>query len=118
MDKNVIIMKSYLLIICAKFIYSIAGIFSKLASGEEFLSYKFCIYYLIVILILGIYAILWQQVLKNMDLSTAMLFKPLALVLSIMWATLLFKETVSIKMIVGIVIIVVGIIIAGLKDEK
>ena len=109
--------KYYLIIICAKIIYSLTSIFSKLASREIFLSKNFCIYYLVIILVLGIYAVMWQQALKHIDLSVAMLFKPISLVLIVIWAYLFFRETVSLKMIIGILFILAGIVLVGNCDE-
>ena len=109
--------KYYFLLILSKFIYSLTSIFSKMASKEVFLSRMFCVYYAIVIFILGIYAIIWQQALKKVPLSIAMLFKPLALVLSILWAVILFSETMNFKLVIGITIIIIGIIVAGAEYE-
>lgn len=58
-------MNKYVLLHLLLFFYSFCGVFSKLASANEFLSFKFCLFYGISIIILGIYAILWQQILKN-----------------------------------------------------
>ena len=52
-------------------VYSMSGIFSKLASGEPFLSLKFCLYYGGVIAILGVYALGWQQIVKRLPLTVA-----------------------------------------------
>lgn len=109
--------KYYILIILAKFVYSLTSIFSKLASRELYLSKSFCFYYIIIVLILGIYAIMWQQALKYIDLSIAMLFKPISLVLIVIWAYLFFGETVSLKMIIGIFFILAGIVVVGNDDE-
>lgn len=109
--------KYYILLICSKFIYSLTSVFSKLASREVFLSKKFYIYYIAMILILCMYAILWQQVLKHIDLSIAMLFKPISLILIVLWACLFFHETVSLKMLIGILFILVGIVFVGESDE-
>ncbi len=109
--------KYYILIIGAKFIYSLTSVFSKLASRETFLSKNFCIYYFIIILILGIYAVMWQQALKHIELSIAMLFKPISLVLIVIWAYLFFGETVSLKMIIGMLFILAGIAVVGKCDE-
>ena len=109
--------KYYILIICAKFIYSLTSVFSKLASREIFLSRSFCIYYFIIILILGIYAVMWQQALKHIDLSVAMLFKPISLILIVIWAYLFFGEPVSLKMIIGMLLILAGIAVVGKCDE-
>ena len=47
-------------------IYSMSGICSKLAAGQKFLSFKFCLYYGLIIVLLGFYAIGWQQIIKRM----------------------------------------------------
>ena len=46
------------------FMYSCCGIFSKLAGTQDFFSLQFFIYYGIVLLILFVYAILWQRIIK------------------------------------------------------
>lgn len=117
MIKHIDKIKYYILIICSKFIYSLTSIFSKLASRETFLSRNFCIYYFIIILILGIYAVIWQQTLKHVDLSIAMLFKPLSLVLIVIWAYIFFGETVCLKMIIGMFFILAGIVVVGNCNE-
>ena len=52
-------------------LYSMSEICSKKAAGESFLSVRFCLYYGTVILLLGVYAIGWQQVIKRIPLTTA-----------------------------------------------
>lgn len=54
-------------------VYSTSGILSKLAAGVDFLSIEFCLYYGGVLLLLGFYAIGWQQILKRLPLTTAFL---------------------------------------------
>lgn len=62
---------------------------------------------------MGIYAVLWQQVLKSLPVSVAMANKPVALVLSLFWSVILFKEHISLKMFVGILLILCGVFIIG-----
>ena len=57
--------KDYILLHTLLFLFSFCSIFSKLAASYEFLSLQFCLFYGISIMILGIYAILWQQILKK-----------------------------------------------------
>ena len=71
-----------------------------------------------IILILGIYAILWQQVLKKVPLSVAMANKPVALILSLLWAFFLFKEALSVKVLFGIALIIAGVILIGVKNDR
>ena len=50
-------------------VYSISSVVSKLASGRELFSVEFLLLYGLDILVLGIYALLWQQVIKKFELS-------------------------------------------------
>ena len=97
------------------FIYSLSSIFSKLAAGQVFLSVRYVLCFCGIIAVLGVYAILWQQVLKHIPLSVAMANKPIALVLSLVWAFLLFGESFTAKTVIGIAIIFAGIVIIGVK---
>lgn len=106
----------FLLMYAAFFIYSLSSIFSKLASRETFLSLPYILCFGGIIFILGLYAVLWQQVLKKIPLSVAMANKPVALVLSLLWAFLLFKEQLSLKVILGVVLMLGGIIVIGGDD--
>lgn len=100
------------------FIYSLSGIFSKLASMQDFMSVKYIFCFGAIIFILGIYAVLWQQVLKKIELSVAMANKPIVLILGTVWAVLFFNEEISTKFVVGMILIFVGILIVSLEKNK
>lgn len=97
--------------------YSTGGIFSKLASKELFLSLEFCLFYGIVIMILGIYAIVWQQVLKHFTLTTAFCNKAISVIWGMVWGRLFFDESITINMIIGAVIVMIGVIMVVKADE-
>lgn len=99
-------------------VYSLSGICAKLASSENFLSVKFCLFYAGIIFILGIYAICWQQILKHMPLTTAFCNKAVSIVWGILWGTLFFNETVKWNMILGGVIVIIGVILVVTSDEQ
>ena len=101
----------------AFFIYSLSGIFSKLASKHDFLSLPYILCFVGVIFILGFYAILWQQVLKKLPLSIAMSNKPFVLVFGTLWAVLLFGEIIGVKFFIGIAIIIAGLFVMGAENE-
>ncbi len=109
--------KYYFLLIAAIAIYSITSIFSKLSSQYTFLSKEYIVFFLLIILFLGFYAILWQQILKHIDLSVAISFKPIVLVFNTIWAYLFFFEKVLIKNIIGLCIILIGVSIIALHNE-
>ena len=98
-------------------IYSFAGICSKLASGEDFLSLKFCMYYAGLIAFLGIYAIGWQQIIKKLPLTTAFANKAVTVVWGIIWGITLFHETVSVGKIIGAVFVIAGVILFAFSGE-
>ena len=69
----------------------------------------------------AIYAVLWQRAIKKFDLSFAFANRSVYLIWSQVWAVIIFKESLSVWNIVGMVIIVVGVVIvqlANAKDEK
>ena len=109
---------SFFLMYAAFFIYSLSMIFLKLASKQAFLSARDIFCFAGAVIVLGIYALLWQQVLKNIPLSVAMSNKPVALVFSLAWAFFLFEEKMSVKTIVGVAFILVGIVAVGVDDRR
>ena len=68
------------------------------------------------ILLLGIYAIIWQQVLKRVSLVTAISFRGIVVILSLVWAVIIFRETVTLPNIIGSAVIVAGIYIVALDE--
>ena len=98
-------------------IYTLSTVFAKFASGQEFMSFKFILYYGLEMLILAIYAIVWQQLIKKFDISVAYANKAMGLLWSIVWAILIFNETITIKNIIGVIIVIIGTIIVNSEDE-
>lgn len=98
-------------------IYTLSTVFAKFASGQEFLSFKFILFYGIEMFILGIYAIIWQQLIKKFDISIAYANKAIGLLWSIVWAILIFKDVVTIKNIIGVIIVIIGTIIVNSENE-
>ncbi len=99
-------------------IYSVSGICSKLAAGEPFLSIKFCLYYMAIILLLGFYAIGWQQIIKRLDLTTAFANKAVTVVWGIIWGLVFFKESITVWKIVGAAFVIGGIVLFSISDRK
>ena len=100
--------KSYILLYGSFLIYSLSSICAKLASGQE-LPVKVLVFIGLEILCLGIYALVWQQVLKRFSLVTAMASKGIVVIINLIWSVLLFQETITIYNVAGAVIIIGGI---------
>ena len=92
-------------------IYSMSGICSKMASQQDFLSFKFCLFYAIIIFLLGFYAIGWQQIIKRLPLTTAFV------VWGIIWGAVFFHESITVGKVIGAALVIVGVVIYARADE-
>ena len=98
--------------------YSIAGILSKFAAGESFLSYKFCVLYGLIIFILFAYSLFWQQIIKKLDLTLAFANKSVTVVWGVIWGFILFNESINMGKLAGALIIITGVVIFSLADRR
>ena len=97
-------------------VYSISGVMSKNAAKYPFLSFKFILFYGGLIVILGLYAIAWQQILKRIPVTTAYANKALMAIWTLLWGKLFFNEAITWGKVIGILIIICGVIL--LSTEK
>ena len=100
------------------FIYSINSIVAKLASGQESFSMAFILLYGLEVAILGIYALLWQQIIKKFELSVAYANKAVVLIWAMVWGSVLFKEQITLPKVAGILLVIAGIVILNSKKEE
>lgn len=107
----------YLTIQFAVSVYSFSGVAGKMASGHRFLSLPFMMFFGLEIMCLGLYAIMWQQIVKRFDLSLAYVNRSLSLLWSLLWSVLLFKEHITVQNMLGAVIIICGVIIVNTAGE-
>lgn len=115
MRKNV---KTYILLHILLLFYSGAGICSKLAAGQSFLTFNFIVLYLLLLLIMFFYALMWQQILKKMELVTAYANKAVTIFWGLVWGRLLFNESITFYKILGVIIIVFGVYMVVTGEEK
>lgn len=109
--------KDYVLLHILILLFSFSSVFSKLASGHDFLSFEFCLFYGLAIFILGIYAILWQQILKKFTLTTAFLNKAVTVIWGIVLGYIILGEGIKLNMIIGAIIVLIGVCIVVKDDE-
>lgn len=110
--------KDYLFLHLTMLLMSFTGVISKFASQYEFLSLPFILCYGALILVLGIYAVLWQQILKKIDLSVAYANKSIVTIWGLIWSMLFFNEIITLKTIIATICIIVGIIFFNKEEEK
>ncbi len=112
-DKKKITIQSVLALQGIVAIYSLAGAAGKVASAYNFLSPGFILFYGMEILLLGLYAILWQQIIKRFDLSVAYANRAVALLWSMLWAVAFFHEKLTPANMLGILIVMAGTMVVN-----
>jgi drug/metabolite transporter (DMT)-like permease len=108
--KNIVILQ------CVVVIYTISSLMSKKASASEGDIIQFLFWFGMEFVVLGIYAILWQQVIKRFELSVAYANRSMAVVWSMVWAVIFFHDTITVKNIIGVCLVVIGTIIVNTEE--
>ena len=98
-----------LALIGVNFIYACTGICTKMASRYDMLSWPYLLWMAGAVGVIGVYAILWQQIIARIPISTAYMFKGTGLIFGLLFAHLLFGEQITVYNIIGAAIIVTGI---------
>ncbi len=110
--------KPYILLHLILLFNSVGGICSKTAAGKPFLSLEWILLYGLLIFIMAVYALLWQQVLKMLPLNVAYANKAVTVVWGIMWGVMLFNETITLNNIIGAVIVIAGAVLMMTGGDK
>lgn len=96
-------------------VYSLSGFFTKLASRYDFLTLPYDVCLIGALMVLGIYAVLWQVILKRMPLSVAYPFRSLGVVYGLAIAGLAFSEPITWQNLIGGAIVMFGLFVLTKK---
>lgn len=112
-------------------IYSFTSLAQKLASSylpegadslQELLTQLFNVKLIasgaLVVTLLGVYALLWQQVIKRFELSVAYANKAVTLLWALVWGILIFHEEITVGKVNGIVVVMLGIYVLNTGKEQ
>lgn len=98
-------------------IYTISSVMSKEASASGGNLLRFLFFFGMEFVMLGVYALLWQQIIKRFALSVAYANRSMSVVWSMVWAVIFFHDTITIQNIAGVVLVVAGIWIINTDTE-
>lgn len=104
-------------LVAINLLYACVSIFTKYASQQEFMSWNYTVGLIGAIGVMGLYAVLWQQILKRIELSLAYMFKGTSIVFVMLLAYILFGEQITWNNIVGAIIIISGIVLYANSAE-
>lgn len=101
--------------VAAVAVYSLSGFFTKLASRYDFLTLPYDACLVGALIVLGIYAVLWQIILKLMPLSVAYPFRSLGVVYGLAIAGFAFSEPITWQNLIGGAIVMFGLFVLTKK---
>ena len=111
-------LKNIILLQLIVIIYTVNSIIAKFATGAKPLSLGFFAFYAVEVAVLGVYAICWQQMIKRFDLSIAYANRSMAILWTALWSVVIFHESLSVKQIIGIVLVVIGTVTVNIQTDK
>lgn len=92
-------------------VYSLSTVAANLASKYDFLSLNYIFFFGMEFLVLAVYAIIWQQMIKKFQLSIAYANKALTLLWSMLWNIIIFKYTITGLKVAGVIMVVIGVMV-------
>lgn len=110
--------KRYVLLNVLLLLFSLSSVCSKLAAQEEFMSFRFIMMYGFVVMLLGIYAIFWQQIIKSMPLTMAYANRAITVFWGMLWGLIIFKEQITPGKVAGAALVIAGIILFAVSDKE
>lgn len=98
-------------------LYALSDVCSKAAAGTMFFSTEFLVLYGAILVLLAVYALGWQQVIKHLPLTTAYANRAITILWGMFWGCVLFGESITIGKVVGAIIIAGGIYLYVSADD-
>ncbi|MEA5019332.1 MAG: DMT family transporter [Gordonibacter sp.] len=99
-------------------LYSLTDLFGKAAAGFSFTDARFFLCYGGVLLVLFVYAIGWQQLIKRLPLTTAFANKAITVFWGLVWGVLFFQEELTPLKVIGAGIVVAGVVLFSRADNE
>lgn len=109
--KNIILLQAIIII------YTVSSVMAKLTSASKDEPMKGFLFFCLEFLLLVVYAVFWQQMIKRFELSVAYANRSMAILWSMIWAVVFFHDKITIRNVLGVLLVLVGTIIVNM-DAK
>lgn len=106
-----------LLLQLAVLLFACSSLLMKLAGRYAILSWPWIGLYGASLCVTGVYAVLWQQFLKRMTLTTAYANRCMTMLWSMVFGAAIFGETIRWNMIAGVAVITCGVYLVVTGDD-
>ena len=97
------------------FLYALGSVVGKRAASYEWGSTPFLLFYGIVIATFGLYALVWQRLMRYIPLTTAYANRSIMVFWGMIFGYCFFDELVTIGKLVGILLTACGLVLFSLE---
>lgn len=112
-----VLVKNYVFLHLSIALYSVTSVLAKAAANYKFLSVPYILIFGGMILVLGIYALLWQQAIRPFKASVAYSNKSVTTIWVLIASALIYREGISIRNLIGTILIILGVIMVSSENE-
>ncbi|HIR76214.1 MAG TPA: EamA-like transporter family protein [Candidatus Choladousia intestinipullorum] len=113
--------KDYVFLHLSVMMFSFTSVFSKFASKElntgGMKNPRLYLFLFLMFLVCFLYAFCWQKIIKKFDLNIGFANRSVYLLWSQLWAVAIFGEHLTVRNIIGLMIVLAGVIIVSLSAE-
>ena len=113
--------KDYLFLHLSVMMFSFTSVFSKFASRElnagGIKNPKLYLFLFLMILVCMLYALCWQKIIKKFELHIGFANRSVYLLWSQIWAVTIFQEHLTVRNIIGLLVVLTGVIVVSLNAE-
>lgn len=92
-------------------LYSLTDLCGKAAASFDLHDPRFYLLYAALLVVLGLYALGWQQVIKRLPLTTAFSNRAVTVFWGLVWGVIFFHEELSVLKVVGALVVIVGVVL-------
>ena len=111
--------KDYFLLHLCVMIFSFTSVFAKAAANSYnnggFMNPRLYLFAFLMLAVCVVYAFFWQKVIKNVDLHVGYANRTVYLIWGQIWAITIFGEHLSLKNVIGLIIVFIGVLIVTLN---
>jgi drug/metabolite transporter (DMT)-like permease len=105
--------RNFALLHLSFFVYSLVAVCAKSAANNAGTLWLLGAFVCLEVLALGCYALLWQKALKHFPLVPAYSNKGVVVLWNLVWAVVLFGESVTPENLIGASLVIAGIVVVS-----
>ena len=114
--------KNYLFLHFCVLLFSFTSVFSKMASAQltngGIRNPRLYIFAFLMLADCFVYAICWQKIIKKFDLNIGYANRSVYLFWSQLWAVVFFGESLTLKNVLGLLIVFAGVVIVSISGQE